>query len=86
MKLFSLKKICDIYDKISPHATLHTTMGVAVCRNLRNCTEKEITLGLASQCVVVYRMHIAECVVEKEEGLMDIQPLPHSKVDTATNN
>ena len=54
-RLLSIKKIGDINIELSPHTTLNTTKGVAVCRNLHSCTEDEITTELASEGVIACR-------------------------------
>lgn len=54
-KLLSMEKFGDVEVEVSPHATLNTTKGVVVCRDLLNCTEEEIATELASQGVIACR-------------------------------
>jgi len=45
----------DIPIKAEPHKTLNTSRGILRCRNLRDCSDEEITTNLAAQGVTLAR-------------------------------
>ena len=51
-RLLMLKKMGETVVEVRSHATLYTTKGVVVFRDLLNCIEVEITTELAPQGII----------------------------------
>ena len=53
--LLNATMFIDIPIKAEPHKTLNTSRGILRCRNLRDCTDEEISTNLAAQGVTLAR-------------------------------
>ena len=62
-RLIMLKKISEKEVEMSLHATVNTTKGVVLCRDLLNSTEEEIATELAPQ-----RLIASERLTVRREG------------------